>query len=516
MKRLLKFVLSVIVLFMLIQLVIFNMKVDAKPQISSVNQYKAKIVSGDKYYSLNFKAMVYDGKKYVAVSDKGVILQSEDGVKWSIVLNNANILPSSIAWDGKRYVVVGDKGNILYSTNGNAWLSAKSGTSEKINKVIWDGKLFKAVGQNGTYITSQDGQKWEDNNLGNYNVTDIASNGKQDILIAAHPDEQRILLSSMDQKHWIGLNTVDVNKRRYDDPSCIAYINGRYMLFQKNSYDDTIPLAIITSTDGAEWSKSDFSDDSSMSNESYRDTYLWEVINKDNIIFCRYNRDEYTKNLNIMLTKNNIDFDYKEIEIENNINGGVADGQGFLLFGDNNAMIKIVTKENNINGFGKSYYLYGILEYEGNWKLGEKCGNGRLYSDDVKLIYEGMFEHSMRNGKGKSYIDNKLEYNGNWKNDKKDGTGISYYQNGIKAYEGLWKNNEKSGYGKMYDENGNLCYEGSFASDMPDGEGEFYKDNKLQYKGKVSFGKKNGKGKLFSQSGTLIYEGEFSQDQING
>ena len=78
-------------------------------------------------------------------------------------------------------------------------------------------------------------------------------------------------------------------------------------------------------------------------------------------------------------------------------------------------------------------YIYGILEYEGEYLLNKKWNgkgydkkgniiyelindNGKVkeYDNYGYLIFEGEYLNGKRNGKGKEYKDGKLEFEGEY------------------------------------------------------------------------------------------------------
>ena len=119
--------------------------------------------------------------------------------------------------------------------------------------------------------------------------------------------------------------------------------------------------------------------------------------------------------------------------------------------------------------------------YEGDYLNGEKCGKGKEYDKDGKLIFEGEYKNGKRNGRGKEYNkDGKLIYEGEYKYGKR------------------WIR-----YGIEYNKKGELIY-----------EGEYNKKGELIYEGEYLDGKRwNGKGKEYDKYYhdilIFIYEGEY-------
>ena len=64
----------------------------------------------------------------------------------------------------------------------------------------------------------------------------------------------------------------------------------------------------------------------------------------------------------------------------------------------------------NGNGIGKEYNFCGELEYEGEFREGERIGLGKEYNQD-EIIFEGEFLNEKRwNGKGKEYSNGEILY----------------------------------------------------------------------------------------------------------
>ena len=210
------------------------------------------------------------------------------------------------------------------------------------------------------------------------------------------------------------------------------------------------------------------------------------------------------------------------------------------------------------------------ITFEGEYKNGMKCGNGKDYISG----YEGEFLYDMYHGKGK-FISNNIE--GEFKNGKKtgfwkennfegeyrdglrNGKGIEnswagYYVNnclhgirqkeeqkklyyfgeeanvlnlkikenciffnGIKEYEGDIVNGVKQGQGIEYYKNQKKRYEGSFKIGNHHGKGKEYYDNEiLKYDGEFNDGYYDKRGIEYDETGKIIYEGEFKKGKYHG
>ncbi len=171
--------------------------------------------------------------------------------------------------------------------------------------------------------------------------------------------------------------------------------------------------------------------------------------------------------------------------------------------------IKTGRYEGNIeNGFAKSYYKNGNIEYEGYFLDYSPNGKGKSYYGSGKLQYEGNFKDRLPHGKGKGYYENEnVAYEGNFKDGIFHGKGKLYYENGNVLYEGDFKNDLAHGNGKLYYKNGSLEYDGDFKNDTFDGQGKLYDENgNLFFEGELIDGEPIN-GKAYDKTGNLIKEG---------
>jgi hypothetical protein len=70
-----------------------------------------------------------------------------------------------------------------------------------------------------------------------------------------------------------------------------------------------------------------------------------------------------------------------------------------------------------MHGQGIMVYKNGN-QYIGSYLNGEKAGKGKWISISSNLIYEGNFEHGMKNGEGIITYKNGAKVKGRFKNDK--------------------------------------------------------------------------------------------------
>ena len=124
---------------------------------------------------------------------------------------------------------------------------------------------------------------------------------------------------------------------------------------------------------------------------------------------------------------------------------------------------ELIKEKDKLNGKEKvKGYKNGILIYEGEYDHGLKNGKGKEYNENGNLIYEGEYDHGLKNGKGKEYNENgNLIYEGEYYNGKRDGKGKEYNEYGKIIFEGEYLIEKKwNGKEYLYDNmNGKLLYE---------------------------------------------------------
>ena len=125
------------------------------------------------------------------------------------------------------------------------------------------------------------------------------------------------------------------------------------------------------------------------------------------------------------------------------------------------------------NGKGKEYYGSGDLLFEGEYLDGKRW-NGQGYDKHGKKQYE------IKEGKGyvKEYNDfnGNLDFEGEYKNGERNGRGKEY--SGGSEYppnfEGEYLNGKRNGKGEEYYDNGYLLFKGEYLNGQRNGKGEEY------------------------------------------
>lgn len=169
-------------------------------------------------------------------------------------------------------------------------------------------------------------------------------------------------------------------------------------------------------------------------------------------------------------------------------------------------------------GQGKLYSDQGALVYEGAFDKGMKAGAGTLYDDSGKLLYKGAFAADQYNGEGTLFQpNNKIRYAGQFQNGNFAGTGKLYNDGGTLIYEGAFLENEYHGAGKQFGPDGRLQYDGEFAAGVYNGAGKAYDaQGKLKYEGAFKNGSYAGEGTEYDANGLVRYKGAFVAGAYGG
>ena len=201
----------------------------------------------------------------------------------------------------------------------------------------------------------------------------------------------------------------------------------------------------------------------------------------------------------------------------------IKQGQGKYICSNGNYFIG-QWRNDMQNGYGE-YYENDLLVYKGNFIDGTKNGSGKYYENGA-LKYKGNFINDKYDGEGTLY-DSLSFYFGEWKSGQKNGNGKEFFNKGnfineeeypIFAFVPFFGGNNNLNnefYGFKY------CYEGNFVDDQIKGNGKLYykrRDNKkiLIYEGEWEDGLRNGNGIEYDLYGKIKYIGKFSFDYYKG
>ncbi len=162
------------------------------------------------------------------------------------------------------------------------------------------------------------------------------------------------------------------------------------------------------------------------------------------------------------------------------------------------------------HGVGELIFLNGTKK-EGAWQNNTLCGWCRIIDHDG-IIYEGLYENGMLNGKGER-ITPKSIYKGDFKNGLRHGNGIE--DNAEHCYNGEYQNDKKNGVGTLNYKKLNDVYTGTFIDNCITGTGEYTWSNKDTFKGNFLNGKMHGFGTYRWPDGGE-YSGQYNRSVKEG
>lgn len=129
--------------------------------------------------------------------------------------------------------------------------------------------------------------------------------------------------------------------------------------------------------------------------------------------------------------------------------------------------------------------------YEGSISKGKYNDWGKLYHENGKLMYEGLFKNDKMHS-----VENKANI---------------YYDNGKVEYEGKISDGLYSGYGIIYNRNGKAKMKGTFVEGRLNGNccTVYFPNGMIQYQGRMKLGRYYGFGRFYyGKSGKIQSIGE--------
>ncbi|HSN17767.1 MAG TPA: hypothetical protein VLV87_06110 [Gammaproteobacteria bacterium] len=216
----------------------------------------------------------YGAGVYVMAGDD--LYWSSDGKSWTLATVTGGFSSSnfhSVAWTGSEFVALTGDGTGLSSTNGKTWShvtsSLPSGTIDlsrngfATGAMIAGGSTLVAWGSldgKPLIMTSSDGASWIKSTLPNLVATDViasvAFNGGAYVAIGNKADGSTLILVSSDAKDWQEVSS-SVSSVNWES---ITWGSGEYLAVGVDLTLDR--AAILSSSDGKQWTESDLSDTS--------------------------------------------------------------------------------------------------------------------------------------------------------------------------------------------------------------------------------------------------------------
>jgi hypothetical protein len=154
----------------------------------------------------------------------------------------------------------------------------------------------------------------------------------------------------------------------------------------------------------------------------------------------------------------------------------------------------------------------GVELYDGEWRLGEKDGQGTYTWKGTKQ-YNGHWRGGKRNGKGDLTKKDGSVFSGEWREDAKHGFGVQQYSNGTR-FEGEWLRNKRHGSGTFFYDDGTKIV-GEWQDDILVSDVEAVYASGEVYKGGWQNDARHGQGNFRDTRG-LVHEGAFVNNMKHG
>lgn len=223
-----------------------------------------------------FASVAYGQGKFVAVGgNNGAIFTSTDSTNWTSQNSGTPYYLLGVAYGHARWVAVGASGTILTSYDGESWSRRAGGASPNpLNAVGYVGGVFVAVGAKGTIRSSSDGVSWTDHVSGTMidlrgvtygNGAWVVTGGDIDFF---YNPVRNVVLRSLDLVTWVESSTPVAGT--YAVLHGVAYGAGVFVAVGWQSsfhYGFQYGEILLTSTNGASWSRLTITDESQITSD---------------------------------------------------------------------------------------------------------------------------------------------------------------------------------------------------------------------------------------------------------
>ena len=159
----------------------------------------------------NINYAVVNGERIVFVTSNGYVGISDTLSNWTIT-RISTITLNGICYSKKldKYIIVGNSGKIFSSIdNGASWSEVTSDISSSLNAVVYseEKNMFVAVGANGVILTSQNGNDWVSRTSGvSGTLSDIVYVNDVQSFFVTEFASNNSLLKSTDGVNWTVIN----------------------------------------------------------------------------------------------------------------------------------------------------------------------------------------------------------------------------------------------------------------------------------------------------------------------
>lgn len=183
----------------------------------------------------NLLSIAYGNRYYLAAGEAGTLLLSADGVRFNTYASPTKLTIKRAVFQGGKFWLLGEKGFMASSANGIKWTKVSTGTTYGLNDLIYAKGQYTAVGQHGTLLTSKDGAKWTVRKTGiSTELKSIAYGGGYYLTGGS----SSILLKSSDSINWRQIyynNKLLFNRIIFANGAFLAVGNEQRMVIQPNN-----------------------------------------------------------------------------------------------------------------------------------------------------------------------------------------------------------------------------------------------------------------------------------------
>lgn len=197
-------------------------------------------------FAKNLYGITYGNGLFAACGYAGTLLTSPDGINWTKRDSSLSEGLWAIAHSGSLFVVMGRKGAVATSPDGKKWTAGNTGTKTEFRSVCWGNGLFVAAGSSGRIYTSPNGTKWTHQSAPTASNLYSAVFGNGMFVVGGG---KGALMSSPDGKTW---TKRDPGPGNYFWEG--VYVGSKFVLAcNRTKFDPSAPVYI--SSGGKAWKK---------------------------------------------------------------------------------------------------------------------------------------------------------------------------------------------------------------------------------------------------------------------
>ena len=246
--------------------------------------YKSGLVVKRAQIGYDLYDVSYGNGTFVAVGSHGAVVtstntaknknQNNEGTAWTLRPSGITETLSSVVF-GNGTFVAGGVDLVLTSPDGITWTKRSFGTPASTGKIRFDGGRFILVGSDGVILASPDGITWTTAvPAAPAGIGRLASSGS---MLVATGSSRGTVLTSSDGAHWAAHYLPD----RTVSLTGLAYGKELFVGIGSGYFGD--PAAVMTSSDGVNWTRRDIGTYSSLNDIAFGNDAFVIVTSGDTI-----------------------------------------------------------------------------------------------------------------------------------------------------------------------------------------------------------------------------------------